>query len=194
MNIDDLPIPEEMKEAIKEHTARQQLSAESFKHDVQRLFEEAPLDHLVTLRHIFAHMVAGDDSLYAAYLEGTVATTIHHRFKVCPSCGKNHDEELFHAASLEADQPVPGGSQASLFGQEQEAVQSTDDLYRAFLQRCRDYGVKPQEGVYKNFDDPDATPVQCMNCGFKYVSLRDRMVKPAGPENCEGCVHKAKWG
>lgn len=35
---------------------------------------------------------------------------------------------------------------------------------------------------------------QCNNCGKKYPSLQDRMMKPPGIEGCDGCIHKEKWG
>jgi hypothetical protein len=189
MHIDDLPIPEEMKEAIRNTMAQQQMTVESFRHDVQRLFEELKMEHLLTLRHLFSHLMSADDGRYAAYLEGTAAATLFHRFHVCPSCGKDHDKEL-----LETSMEVDGGTQHSIFDKEVIEVENADDRYRRFLQTCRDYGVRIPEGERGNIEDPNKTPVVCMNCGTKYVSLEDRMIKPPGPENCEGCVNKTKWG
>lgn len=41
---------------------------------------------------------------------------------------------------------------------------------------------------------PGETWVACKNCGQAYPSIQDRMLNPPGPEGCEGCIHKAKWG
>lgn len=35
---------------------------------------------------------------------------------------------------------------------------------------------------------------QCNNCGKRYPSLQDRMMKPPGIEGCDGCIQKVKWG
>lgn len=47
-----------------------------------------------------------------------------------------------------------------------------------------DYNVEPAA------DDPEG--VVCKGCGLFYKSLVDRMIK--GPDNCHGCIEKAKWG
>jgi hypothetical protein len=196
MHIDDLPIPEEMKEAIKNEMASQQMTIESVRHDIQRLFEELSMEHLLTLRHLFSHLVAAEDGRYAAYLEGTAAATLYHRFHVCPSCGKDHDKELLEAAHAELKQPEPAGDgaiQPSLFDQEQVAVMSIEDWFT----NCAKYNVEaiPVEGDQGLPADPAKNqPVQCKNCEYKYVNLADRMIKEPGPENCEGCVNKTKWG
>lgn len=36
--------------------------------------------------------------------------------------------------------------------------------------------------------------VECNNCGKKYVSLDDRMLRSPDPSGCSGCVEKTKWG
>jgi hypothetical protein len=35
-------------------------------------------------------------------------------------------------------------------------------------------------------------PVICKDCGSLYQSLDDRIVK--APDDCWGCIEKAKWG
>lgn len=185
MEFSELPLPPEVKDAVERHITQQQMSVQSFRHDVQRLFEELDKEHLVTLRHLFNHLCIAEDGRYASYLEGIAATTLHHRFNVCASCGVNHDEEL-----LKQPEPVDEGTQESLFAA--QASYTADELYRQFLQRCRDYGCKPTDKI--NQDDLNKTPVACQNCGKEYVSLEDRMIEPPGAEHCEGCVHKTKWG
>lgn len=32
----------------------------------------------------------------------------------------------------------------------------------------------------------------CLNCAMRYPTIEVRMEK--GPDECEGCFHKAKWG
>lgn len=203
MNIEDLPIPEEMKEAIRSDMTRQKMQMDSFQHDVQRLFEELNKDHLLTLRHVFSHLAHADNGLYAAYLEGVAAASLRHRFNVCPSCGVNHDEEFIEAAktvTVSDGEPVEGGEQPSLFAQEQQAMidrqasEDADNKYRTFLQTCREYNVRIPEGVQGNTAEPYKTPVVCMGCGHEYVSLEDRMLADPGVKGCPGCMHKAKWG
>lgn len=43
-----------------------------------------------------------------------------------------------------------------------------------------------------NAINPDEPQVRCSNCGQVYSSLKDRMIKE--PDDCEGCLHKARWG
>lgn len=38
------------------------------------------------------------------------------------------------------------------------------------------------------------TGLVCIGCGTRVSSLKDRMLRKPGPEGCEGCVHKVKWG
>lgn len=188
-------LPPELREHLEQHITRMQMSNSAFQHDIQRLFEELDKEHLVTLHHLLEHLARADSPTYAAYLTGTVAATLKHRFNVC-SCGVNHDEELLgvKAPGDPMQEPDERGTQ-SLFDQERDTVESVDDRYRKFLQACRDYGVKiDPDHVSMHYDDPNQTPVVCKNCDQKYISLSDRMVKPPGVENCEGCVNKTKWG
>lgn len=186
-NLDDLPIPEEMKEAIRSTMEHKNMSAEAFKHDIQRLLEEADRDHLLTMRHLFAILAADEDGRYAAYLEGCAAATLSQKHGVCSSCGKNHDEEF-----LSAGQPAGDGVQPSMFEVEQQAIST----YAEYSELCTKYrvinAVPPSDS--DTFSDIVGQAVRCTNCGQQYVNLTDRMLKPPGVEGCEGCIHKEKWG
>lgn len=179
-----LPLPEEVKAQIREQMDQHHMAIDSFRHDIQRLFEEVDKEHLVTLRHLFNHFANRDGSAYAAYLEGTAATTLHYRFGVCGSCGEDHTAELLKdsADSVAKAQPEVEG-QLDLF--------DTLSPEEAFKSRCQMFDVTPIEDFVQTFDQGR---VKCNGCGQVYVTLADRMIKPAGAENCPGCVHKAKWG
>lgn len=186
-NLDDLPIPEEMKDAIRSTMEQNNMSAEAFKHDVQRLLEEADKDHLLTMRHLFAIMSTAEDGRYAAYLEGCAAATLSQKYSVCSSCGKNHDEEFLSAA-----QPAGDGVQPSMFESEQQSISEI----ATWAELCERYGVLDIGPPLDSDTQSDIIEhkVQCKHCGQVYVNLADRMIKPPGKEGCEGCIHKEKWG
>lgn len=34
----------------------------------------------------------------------------------------------------------------------------------------------------------------CLECGYQYPSIEDRMIRPPGIDNCPGCINKTKFG
>lgn len=168
-------LPPEIRDQLQQQIEQRHMELESFRHDIQRLFEELNQDHLLTLRHLLNHISLSEKAIFPAYLEGIAAATLKYRFNVCASCGVNHEEELLKENAshpdVADDEPLP--TQLSLWEDEQAAL-SMDK-----------FNVEPI---------PDSDAVKCRNCGQVYVSLADRMVKPPGVENCPGCIHKAKWG
>lgn len=175
MELSDLP------PAVQAAIEQQQMTATAFRHDVQRLFEEASKEHIGTLRQLFRILCESEDGRYASYLEGVAATTLRHRFDVCPTCLVNHDEELL------AHPDKPDAQPALMDGRGEPTPEALPDepTYEDYLRECKKFNVEPigVEGA-----------VKCLGCDKEYVSLADRMVKPPGPEHCEGCVHKTKWG
>jgi hypothetical protein len=184
-----LPLPEEVKQQMREQMDQHHMAIDSFRHDVQRLFEEIDQEHLLTLRHLFNHFAQQTGAVYPAYLEGVAAATLHHRFGVCASCGEDHTAELLKQDGADSQPQPPGegqpaGDQLELPFPADNSVSASDEA--EYLLLCEQFNVTPSEG-----SKPGVT---CRGCGQDYVSLGDRMIKPPGEENCPGCVHKAKWG
>jgi hypothetical protein len=188
-----LPVPEEIKRAIVADMEHRRLVADSYRHDLQRMFEEISKDHLITLRQMVGFIAASDKTGYASYVEGVAATTLHYRFNVCGTCGVNHEEELL------ADQNQPADQQKSLFEQEQSAVNDAkvqillDEYGLKFACPCGRFSCTEADhlNLPRNYG---TNKVICINCGMVYPNLEDRIMKPAGKEGCEGCINKEKWG
>jgi hypothetical protein len=92
-------------------------------------------------------------------------------------------EDLFRKAPLEAqvtDDVLP--EEAEPEANPESIVGMTHAEYTANLKRWR---------VVEDPEPSNLKQVRC-ECGLNYMSLEDRMLR--SPEDCEGCVHKTKWG
>lgn len=164
-------LPPEIRQEIEREVDKADMVAETFRHDIQRMFDEMEKEHLVTLRLILRQLANSDDVRLSCYLEGVAATTLHHRFHVCSSCGKDHDEELLKGMNEKSPAQVPE--------MEPDPVQNYKDnlaLYQVHT------------------INTETTQVVCDHCDYTFASLEDRMRREAGPSGCPGCIHKAKWG
>lgn len=185
--MEPMELPPEMAQAIQQHMERHLMSAENFKHEIQNFLQEISMEHLLTFRKLMGAIAAGGDNLYAAYLDGAAAASLHYRFDVCGTCGVNHAQELLKEGTEEASDRIAegsamrGGTQPSLFEKEQKFQQEQEQYFR----NCSMYNVEPPGTKF----DPEA-PVRCKGCGKVYPNLADRMIK----KECGDCIHKVKWG
>lgn len=158
-------VPDEIKQQILAQMDRQQMGLQTVAHDVQRLFRELDETQLGTLRFL-VHTIAHNPEA-GFYYEGILATLYSIKANICPACGKDHDKEAQEAMSPE--------------------TLNDTSIDVAATARGIEYGVE--------FLDSSATSrVRCLGCGTIYVSLEDRMIQPAGPAGCSGCIQKTKWG
>lgn len=168
--------PEDMPEEIREMFEHQQLANTSQAHEIANFVEGLKEDQLVTMRTMFA-MTGGN---YAAFVNGIITKTLDVNFGVCMACSKKHGDELAEMAN--------GGTVTPPAEPVEEFPVPTDvdtaPLRELRLKAMGDYNVEPAA------DDPEG--VVCKGCGLFYKSLVDRMIK--GPDNCHGCIEKAKWG
>lgn len=181
-----IPLTAEMQA----HLERQDMAIESYRHDVQRLFDELPKEHLLTLRIMLNQFTTEADSRLTSYYEGVVAATLAHRFDVCGGCGINHsDEVLDETAPDEPDEDlaeVPMKA-ADLFG---------ISMVEGGLSELSVEQFKQMEEY--NLDDVrDETTLKllgfiCKGCGLRYVSIEDRMLR--APDACHGCYLKSAHG
>lgn len=182
-----------MTEEMKAHLERQDMAIESYRHDVQRLFDELPKEHLLTLRIMLNQFTTEADSRLTSYYEGVAATTLAYRFKVCGGCGRDHSEELL-------DEPAPEDKnfQTEKFFSLREGDKTlfnvpTDEggLSELTVEQFR------QMEEYNLDDVRDENTLKllgfiCKNCGLRYVSIEDRMLKR--PDDCHGCQIKSAHG
>lgn len=174
-----MPNPEEMKRIQDEH----EMSLEAFRHDVQRLFDELSVDHLVTLRMLLHQIASGGLESYAAYLEGIAAATLHVKHNRCAGCGKDHNEELL-APSEKVDTTEPRVEPGDELMVTDDENLSVEENYKRNLKLFRVAHPEDLPGM--------GGPVVCVDCSYGYPSLEDRMLR--SPDDCPGCHNKAKWG
>src|SRR3546814_15824068 len=85
-------VPEEMKRAMAQQADKGRMAEEVIRHDIQRLLDETPKDHLLTIRSILRNIAFTEDFKLAAWLDGQVTAILHGRFNVCSGCGQDQPE------------------------------------------------------------------------------------------------------
>ena len=168
-----------------EAAQRAEMEGTSFRHDLNRIFEEMGEDELrtfITFFHGMSNMPVGVLRRNLSYTEG-VLTMYLEKFGVCPACGTDHSkvpDEMqtdVHANDDEPNDDEPNED-------EKEELKETPELLEEYnLQRL----ASIDEG-------PSGSQLVCKGCGMTYGSLADRMLREPGVEGCGGCKHKAKWG
>lgn len=108
------------------------------------------------------------------YYKGIIEKMMTDRHGHCP-CGTDHAEEIAQAIhpTPPTETPEPPAAPAhpiSLVGD--------IELLNGNLKKYRMHII--------NGD------LRCRDCGIKYVSMEDRMLK--APDDCHGCEVKSKWG
>lgn len=190
MNFDELP--SEVQATLRANMDRHHMAAQSLGHDINRFFGELTADQLLSLRTIFrvvTNVPADAGFQLISHFDGIAVGTLTHKFNVCPTCAVDHDKEMFDNNG-EQSEVSPDDKQMTLDEALESNITSTDE---AFILLFKKFNVYPTAGnLSKPFDK--STPVTCANCKQDYISLEDRMVRPPGHENCDGCIQKSKWG
>lgn len=180
--------PEEAKEAIIAQHRREMMSKEADAHQLYGFISGLSVDDTRSLRAILR--AAQNDSHVAAYYDGVLSILLAQKEELCWACGKNHDADLSSLLD-DATQPVPTPDSTPEPKQalvdapngEVAVVEFTTDQV---LEDASRYGVEFIGPVGPN------CPVKCVGCGLKSISLADRMLR--SPDDCHGCIEKAKWG
>ena len=140
------------------------MSAEDRRHKVRNFIETLDEEQIKTLIMIIETAIENDAS--GNFFIGMLIATLDQKFQACSGCGKNHDKML---AELSGQTEIP-------------AVTSPED------KPSRD-ALMDEYGLEQVGDS-----ILCKNCGIEYVSLEDRMLRPAGVTGCSTCLQKEKWG
>jgi len=165
-------------------------------HAVNRLLEELTEDQFGALSLIFDSISLADNPVRtASYMSGRITQRAQDRFGICAACNKNHDKE---AEDLLAEPVADDKTDKPPFVQAREAstevnftaIGSRDTLTKVEDDLMTEYGLDD----LRDEDSRKLVGFICVNCGMKYPSIQDRMVRPPGAENCAGCVHKTQWG
>lgn len=197
--------PEEYKEQILAHRAQHLAHTQDNTHAVRMLLEDLSQDHLKALDLILVAVMEHPD-YNGAYFRGQITQLLHIKHDVCP-CGLDHDptKALQLPEITRPGAPEQPNQETELKGRPIEDIH-IPDLDRQVIttpdneiveigserwdQLLSDYTLLPvwAEGGER------IVYLQCTGCGAQYFSIQDRMLKPAGPEGCDGCIQKEKWG
>lgn len=173
---DDMPdfiigTPEEVQEKVREMMDRQSMAITAMRHDVQRFFTELSVEQLSLLRFLLHQITANPEA--GPFYEGVASTTLLLKHNVCPGCGIDHDKEAMETLQAET---------AKVTSEDRHPSNVSNVISRVDL--LEQYRLRPNaDGQYN-----------CADCGMGYMSLEDRMLEKPGPEGCDGCIQRAKWG
>lgn len=183
-----MEFPEDMPEEVRQQIEHHQMIVISHGHEVHRFINELNEEQLDTLRGILMNYW---DRPTAAFLVGTVATTLVHKFDRCPVCGEKHDEALHDMAGDGDKQEVSEDEQYKNFHGTKLTPMSEEDwtkfiriLPKTIMDALHDYNLGLMPGVWPM--------VICKGCGLEYVSIEDRMLRST--DGCHGCHEKSKTG
>lgn len=180
-------LPPEIQELIREQVDRTKMASSSVGHDIHRMFDEMPVDHLVALRIIFRGILSEENVRLAAFFDGVAATTLHIKYGVCAGCGENHDIDLQKVTTPPLSTPTQEPPTAS---SADDAASSPDVNYFSNLELYEVVAIEDGPAV------SCAVPNGCSSVGspMRWVNLEDRMQRPPGIEGCPRCIQKQKWG
>lgn len=171
---------EAMQRQMQEAQDRAMMAATAARHQITRFFDELSIEQMTTLRTILSHVQ--NQPQIAFFYDGIAAQTLNLKHNVCAGCGVDHDQE-----ELDALGKLSNGETSK--DRHPSVPAPSDDEREKYVAAMDHYGVEPLT------DDVDLYgPVRCKNCKKEYVNLADRMVDKPGPEGCEGCVLKTKFG
>ena len=185
-----IPIPDELAAQID----HQDMALESYKHDVQRMFEELDKDNLVTLRRMLNHLAADETHRLAAYYEGIVVATISYKHKVCGGCGQDHNADIADIADIAE----------KLKDKRTTVIEVKDDPPNLFNVPSEENGLSEltieQFKLMTEYNLDDLRDIEtlkllgfvCKNCSLRYESIEDRMLRPV--DGCHGCHVKSAHG
>lgn len=196
-------------EAIAEMQARHEMLQEDWRNRVRQMIDIQTPENLVVLRDLLSQM--SQMPQLVSYYEGVLASALIHKYPDrCEGCGddKNHGERPLdgHTGELHSiretekrEVPLDEMNATARREMEQADVLINEDgsLNEAMISSEPMENLKAQFDLYEVYpEDPDEplSWVRCNNCGTRYVSLKDRMVREPGKPGCGTCVQKEKWG
>lgn len=182
-------------EEIAAHQEQHRLSAEASRHDMHEWLDSLDRRGLEQVKSMLMPYLDNEEPS-AAYFIGYCTSLMKFKFNICPGCGKNHDD-LDPSVLLKDETGDTGNSQGPHVHLERTKPEgpafermSGEELLlhvpKAEQDMMDEYGLDFIEYQYPK--------VKCANCGTEYVSLDDRMMKPADKGGCSGCIQKEQWG
>jgi hypothetical protein len=154
---------------------QQNAHLESSAHQAVNFFDDLNEEQLVTFRGIL-NALAHRPKQAIPYYQAMASSALKYRFGVCPACTKKHDEVLAEMTGL------PG-----------EAIREEPEDVEELKEQARVWNVDFMDNT--DGRPLSLTPVFCLaECGASWPNLADRMLRKPGPDGCDGCQQKAKFG
>lgn len=178
--------PDEMDRHQQAHTVAA--------HDVKRFFDELTEEQLRVLGMILDGIAVADNpTRIAGHLGGRVLAMRQLKFGICPACNENHDrdlENIAHEGTPETPLHVDARRRAA--GNEVKFLEigDTGSLSPAERALMKEYNIDD----LREEETMRLVGFVCLECGMRYSTIQDRMMKPPGVEGCSGCIQKAKFG
>lgn len=149
---------------IKEAMDHQLMHQESDRHDIFSFIENLNEDKLITFQKILASISQYPDIVN--YYMGISHGLLSSNHGVCLACSRKHDLDLEEMTLPKNDV------------KEDPVKDKPEKMDKLF----EEYNLQI---------DPEGR-IKCKGCGMRYSSLSDRMRRK--PDECNGCIEKAKWG
>jgi hypothetical protein len=165
----------------KEQQEKMAMKATSIWHSVLHLLNEATQEQLESISDII-RMIDAHPKM-SPYFSGLIDGILEKKFNICPSCERNHDEDMQREMDL-ASQTKPESESGSV----PLAVEVVLPDPREVMET---YGVRPSDdSIIPSLE----SAVVCKSCDLYYISLADRIRRPPGVDGCHGCQQKAGHG
>lgn len=140
------------------------------------LIESMSAEQIIIFAELIDNFCHDGASLF--YYKGVVAKVMTAKHGICP-CGRDHADDLLREVTV----PIPAAPVNTEPEIETTPVVPVEPIAFSYagIDQLIKYNMKyVGDGLF------------CKNCGIKYVSMADRMLKP--PDDCHGCEVKSKWG
>lgn len=160
------------------------------------LIQDLKSEDLATVSHILAGTVT--DAPPAAYWIGRIEQELITR-GVCESCGLDHDAaelsalagELFPTETIvKEEQPVADKPE---WVQPELDLDGTNDEVDTHEPSSLDFDME-KWNVRPIYPGSPFGEVECRDCGWASVNLKDRMLRPPGIDGCPGCQDRSAHG
>ena len=160
-----------------EFTAEEKARIQSDTVSVYNFIELLSMDDVMILSKILGRCM--QDSVYAALLNGFIQANIRYKHNLCLCVVTDKEHAPSDHDHIDFPNVIPSrNNELGLDYHKQVEVKGIWSL-------LNEYHVR--------FTGPDTKgEVKCQECGMRYVSLQDRMLKEA--DGCLGCIEDMKWG
>lgn len=163
--------PEEAKRQAELHS----MAHDSAVHGILSFLDEMTKDQLEQLGMLIFAITSDDNgALLGAQYLGMIKQLARFKYGLC-ACGREHED------ILSGNPHEPESRVIDLLRETEDSDPSETSETAAELRM-----------KYKVVLGENGRSVTCVNCGLKYISLRDRMMKE--PDDCHGCQLKAGHG